>query len=76
MKHFKDKNNQVWAFEADGSQDEFIPADLIPIDQDEADEIVRLAKEAFDNEMRKSAPTKESLLAQMAKIQKQIEALE
>jgi hypothetical protein len=36
MKYFKDNNNQVYAYEADGSQDEFIKEGLIPISQHEA----------------------------------------
>lgn len=37
MKYFKDPtNNDVFAFEADGSQDEGIPAHLVPIDEAEA----------------------------------------
>lgn len=37
MKYFKNENNEIYAFEADGSQDDFIPAALIPITQAEAD---------------------------------------
>lgn len=37
MNYYKDKNNQVYAFEADGSQDEFIGDDLVPISNKEAD---------------------------------------
>jgi len=36
MKYYKDKNNQVYAFEADGSQDEFIGDHLIEITESEA----------------------------------------
>lgn len=37
MKYFKDENNNVYAFEADGSQDEYIPKTLVRITEDEAD---------------------------------------
>lgn len=37
MKYFKDSNNQVYAFEEDGSQDDFISENLVPITLEEAD---------------------------------------
>ena len=39
MKHFKDKNNNVFAYEDDGSQDHLIPKDYISITEQEAEEI-------------------------------------
>ncbi len=39
MKHFKDKNNNVYAYEDDGSQDHLIPKDYISITEQEAEEI-------------------------------------
>lgn len=39
MKHFKDENGAVYAFEANGSQDAFIPANLVPITDAEANEL-------------------------------------
>lgn len=40
MKHFKDPaTNALYAYEADGSQDAFIPAHLVPITDAEADAI-------------------------------------
>lgn len=36
MKYFKDDKNNVYAFADDGSQDEFIKPELIPISEDEA----------------------------------------
>lgn len=32
MKHYKDANNQVWGFAADGSQDHLIGSNLISLD--------------------------------------------
>lgn len=37
MKYFKDQSGTVFAFEADGSQDAYIGADLTPITEAEAD---------------------------------------
>lgn len=31
MKHFKKQDGSIWAFESDGSQDELITSDMIPI---------------------------------------------
>lgn len=40
MKYYKDPNtNEIYAYEADGSQDEYIKEELIPITNEEADEI-------------------------------------
>jgi len=36
MKHYKDTNNNIYAYESDGSQDEFIPDNLTQITDDEA----------------------------------------
>ncbi len=37
MKHYKDAQNQLFAYEADGSQDDFILPGLTPITDEEAD---------------------------------------
>ena len=37
MKYYKDTNNNVYAYELDGSQDAFIPTTLIAITESEAD---------------------------------------
>ena len=47
MKYYKDKDNNVFAFEADGSQDEFISDDLIAITQKEAEYIIQKKQEAY-----------------------------
>ncbi len=36
MKYYKDKNNEVYAYESDGSQDEFITDTLTPISEQDA----------------------------------------
>lgn len=40
MKYFKDLSNKVYAYESDGSQDEFIQSGLTPISEQEAMQIV------------------------------------
>lgn len=56
MKYFIDRNNdEVFAFESDGSQDDFIRADLEPLSDEELGEI-RAAQEAAN------APTPEQVL--------------
>jgi hypothetical protein len=39
MKHYKDSENRVYAYEADGSQDAFILDGLTPISDEEAAEL-------------------------------------
>lgn len=48
MKYFKDKDNNVFAFEEDGSQDEYIPSELVAIRNDEAGELIQ--KQQDENE--------------------------
>ena len=40
MKLFKTPNNEIYAYEEDGSQDDLIPEDYVPVTQEEADEII------------------------------------
>lgn len=39
MKTFIKPDNSLWAFEEDGSQDDFITPDMLPISEEEADKI-------------------------------------
>jgi hypothetical protein len=39
MKHYKSPNNEIYAYEADGSQDHIIPEDYIAITDSEADQL-------------------------------------
>tara|TARA_R100001480_G_C4668184_1_gene173160 strand:+ start:430 stop:690 length:261 start_codon:yes stop_codon:yes gene_type:complete len=39
MKHYKDKDNNIYAYESDGSQDHLISKDLTAITDKEADKI-------------------------------------
>jgi hypothetical protein len=50
MKHFKDSNNQIFAYELDGSQDHRI-GDKIPITKEEADAIIAARQANEFNEM-------------------------
>lgn len=47
MKYFKDKDSNVFAFEEDGSQDEYIPSDLVAISKEEADKLIEKAQDAM-----------------------------
>lgn len=49
MKYFKDAAGAVYAYEADGSQDDFIPAHLVAITQAEADVLRAPPPEAWDD---------------------------
>ena len=40
MKHYKDSNNNIYAYELDGSQDSIIPIKYIAITDSEADAIL------------------------------------
>ena len=51
MKHFKDEDNNIFAYESDGSQDAFIKAGLVPISDEELAAMI--------------APTTEQLLSQL-----------
>ena len=54
MKFYKDDKNEVFAFEADGSQDSFIPEGAVSITEEEADAIrfPPPTKEQKENEIR------------------------
>ena len=43
MKTYKDLNNNLWAYEEDGSQDNIIPSDYILITEAEA-EVIRISQ--------------------------------
>jgi anti-sigma factor RsiW len=68
MKHYKALNNDVYAYELDGSQDHLIPADFVALTQEEINAI----REAQYAEWLAAQPTKEE---QIAKLQEQIDAL-
>jgi hypothetical protein len=70
MKLFKTQDNELFAYELDGSQDHLI-GDKTPITQEEADAII--ASKFIGNIVVE--PTKEELLAQLQALQAKIEAL-
>ena len=45
MKFFKDTDDNVFAFDEDGSQDKYISSDLVAISKGEADKLVEKAQE-------------------------------
>ena len=72
MKHYKSPDNDIYAYELDGSQDDLIPADFVAISNEEADEIRQAQAQAQYAEWLAAQPTKEE---QIAKLQEQIDAL-
>ena len=59
MKHYRDKQNNIFAYESDGSQDDFIKEDLVPV----SDEDLTVLQ----------APTNGQLLAQLSAARKEQE---
>jgi hypothetical protein len=72
MKLYKSFNNQIYAYELDGSQDHLIPSDFIAITEEEASVIRKEEQEIFNQKWLANQPTKEE---QIAKLQEQIDAL-
>lgn len=64
MKYFKDSNNVIYAYDADGSQDEYIKDGLIHISEDEAMSIVNPPPTKEDL-IKQATLKKESLLAEI-----------
>lgn len=79
MKTYKDENNNLWAYESDGSQDHLISENLIQITDEEAD-VIRVENQAkqyaewLENNPQPQ-PTLTELQAQLNAIQEQIKAL-
>tara|TARA_R110000868_G_scaffold45365_2_gene150516 strand:- start:2213 stop:2434 length:222 start_codon:yes stop_codon:yes gene_type:complete len=72
MKTYKDLNNNLWAYEEDGSQDHIIPVDFILITDEEAEAIRASQAPKY---VPPPQPTKEELLAQIQLITEKINAL-
>jgi hypothetical protein len=72
MKYYKNENNEVYAYEEDGSQDEYIPSNQVAITKEQADEI--LAQKVLEL-TPPPEPTKSELLAQLQELTAKIEAL-
>ena len=67
MKYFKDENNQVFAFESDGSQDDFIGENLIPIEDVEADELRKPAPKTLEEQTEEVRAALQSAIDDKAK---------
>ena len=73
MKYYKAPNNDIYAYELDGSQDHLIPDDFLAITKQEVDRLNQIKLDDFIASMPK--PTKEELQAQLLIIQQQLDAL-
>ncbi|WP_392560846.1 hypothetical protein RHO12_06475 [Orbus sturtevantii] len=56
MKYFKNSNNEVYAYESDGSQDSYITGDLIAISNLEANELVKKAQDLIRAKIEAQIP--------------------
>jgi len=76
MKTYKDLNNNLWAYEEDGSQDLLIPSEFIQITDEEADAI-RAEQQAvlLANTPAIPKPTVEELMAELQVLTAKIQAL-
>jgi hypothetical protein len=72
MKIYKDTNNNLWAYEANGSQDHLIPSNFILITNEEA-EAIRASQ--VPKYVPPPQPTKEELLAELEALSAKIESL-
>lgn len=72
MKHFKSPNNEIYAYELDGSQDHLIPSSFISITDEEAKSILQAQAEVRYQEWLRLQPTKEE---QIANLQAQLDAI-
>lgn len=78
MKTYKDLNNELWAYEEDGSQDYLIPAEFILITEQEANAITtaKQAEWAAANPVPVLVPpTKNELLAELELLTAKINAI-
>jgi hypothetical protein len=72
MKLYKSPDNEVYAYELDGSQDHLISQDFVAITEDEANALRKQKSDKLYAEWLASQPTKEE---RIAKLQEQIDAL-
>lgn len=72
MKYYKSPTNDVYAYEANGSQDHLIPSDFVAIADEEANAIRAEQEQARYQEWLAKQPSKEE---QIAQLQAQIDAL-
>lgn len=72
MKYYKSPDNNVFAYELDGSQDHLISENFVSISEQDANAINQAKANKVYQEWLASQPTKEE---QIAKLQEQIDAL-
>ena len=72
MKLYKSTNQEVFAYELDGSQDHLIPQDFVEITEEEANVLRAAQAEAQYQAWLASQPSKEQVIASL---QAQIDAL-
>jgi hypothetical protein len=65
MKHFKSPNNEIYAYELDGSQDHLIPSNFISITDEEAASILQAQAEVRHQQWLATQPTKEEKIASL-----------
>jgi hypothetical protein len=75
MKTYKNLNNDLYAYEEDGSQDHLIPNEFILITEDEANAIRAEKQAKFEVENPVVTPTKDQLLIELQLLKAKIEAL-
>lgn len=71
MKYYKSPDNQIYAYELDGSQDDLIQENFVAITEQEADE---LRHQTFT--VSSPVPTKEQLMAELQALAAKIQAME
>ena len=72
MKIYKDLNNNLWAYEEDGSQDNIIPSDYILITEAEA-EVIRISQ--IPKSIDITPPTIADLMLELQALTAKINAL-
>jgi hypothetical protein len=75
MKTYKDLNDNLWAYEEDGSQDYLIPDEFILITQEEANAITAVKQAEWEAANIVVPPTKNELLAELELLTAKINAL-
>lgn len=49
MKYYKNSTNEIFAYEADGSQDHIIPEEYVPVTKEQADDLIAARTQATFN---------------------------
>lgn len=75
MKTYKNTNNELWAYNEDGSQDHLIPVNFIRVTEEEANSIRAQKQAEYEAANPAPKPTKEQLLAELQALTAKIGAL-